>query len=148
MTFEEKKKACVEFMARLAALLSETYTLVGSCNNDCSVYLVPNGTESEVTYYGKPAMSFRFSDHWNWYANAKKCSVQSYIQCHSVDLPRPKLRAGYGLPSKPIFGIQVGVVGTDGDYHAVFGETFDRKRKKWSWLECKPEEVLPNLRIL
>ena len=82
---------CMAFFEELSNELPN-YTVVGSCNKDSSLYLVPNGTEDEITYYSKPAKSFRISDHWNWYANTKKCDNERYIQCLCVDLPYAKRR--------------------------------------------------------
>ena len=141
MTNELKMDLCKNFFEHLAEILREDYEMLGSCNNDSSVYLVPKGTEEQVTYYGKPRKSFRFSDHWNWYSSLKKCDKEHYIQCLSMDMPRAKERPVPWKASKPIFGIQVCMIGEDGKYHHVFGEKYDRKTKKWSWVENDPLDV-------
>lgn len=138
---KDKLDACKRFFADLSKELEETYTIVGSCNQDNSVYLVPNGTEDQITYYGKPAKSFRISDHWNWYSNINKCSNPNYIQCLSVDAPYAFKRNDDGKATKPRMLCQVAVVGEDGKYHAVFGEVFDRKTKRWSWLSSNPKYI-------
>ena len=90
MNHEEKMRRCSDFFNVLAQALSSNYTVMGSCNKDVSAYLVPTGHEDEVSYYGKPENSFRVSDHWNWYSSLKKCSDQDEVQCHSIDIPRPR----------------------------------------------------------
>ncbi|MBP5594167.1 MAG: hypothetical protein J6Y02_02205 [Pseudobutyrivibrio sp.] len=138
----DKFLACKNFFAKLSKLLEKTYTTVGSCNQDSSVYLVPAGTESEITYYSKPSRSFRISDHWNWYSNINKCSNPNYIQCLSVDVPYPRKREIPGKATKPRVAFQVAMIGNDGKYHAVYGEVFNRNTKTWSWLENTPERIL------
>lgn len=145
MTKTEKYSACQAFFDELVSLLEETHRRMASCNNDISAYLVPNGTEEQVTYYGKPANSFRISDHWNWYSNLQKCSKPNYIQCLSVDVPRARMRLAEGKASKPIFAIQVCKIGDDGKYHCIYGERFNRKTRKWEWVESKPEEAIKNI---
>lgn len=136
-----KEEKCQRFFYNLATILYNDYNVVESCNNDCSAYLVPCGTENQITYYGKPKHSFRYSDHWNWRANIKKCNNENYIQCHSVDMPRVKPRKGFGLASDCIRGFQVAVMGKDNNYHVVYGEKFDRKTKSWTWVESDPMEI-------
>lgn len=141
MTIEEKRSKCAQFFNDLSEALSDSHTVMESCNQDFSKYLVPNGTEDLVTYSGKPSYSFRISDHWNWYANLNKCSNEHYIQCLSTDLPRARKRFAPGKPSKPITGIQVAVIGDDGKYHAVYGEVYSRALKEWKWLEGSVEDA-------
>ena len=138
----DKQLACKAFFTELSELLNESYEVVGSCNNDSSAYLIPKGTGEQITYYGKPADSFRISDHWNWYSNINKCSNPKYIQCYSVDCPFPRKREEAGRPTKPRRAFQVAFIGKDGKYHAVYGEVFNRKSKNWEWLERTPQEVL------
>lgn len=138
---EEKMMKCEEFFSILSELLNGTYEVVSSCNADISKYLIPKGTISELTYYSKPMNSIRISDHWNWFANLNKCSVPWYVQCFSTDIPRPSGRLEAGKASKPKYGMQVSVFGGDGKYHAVYGEVFDRKTKKWEWLETDPADI-------
>ena len=133
MNFNEKKRACMEYFNNLCNELKETHSLVGSCNKDCSLYLVPKGTEKEITYSSKPVNSYRFSDHWNWYSNIKKCSDPHYIQCFNIDAPRVKQRIEPGKASKPVLCICVAYFGEDEKYHHVYGEKFDRDKKKWSF---------------
>lgn len=139
--YEEKVEKCLGFLFRVSELL-DNYTLVGSCNRDISKYLIPNGSESELSYYGKPENSLRFSDHWNWFSSIKKCTDEHYIQCRSLDIPWCRLREEAGKATKPRFGIQVAYYDKkDKCYHHVFGDKFDRKTKKWSWIEATPEAV-------
>ena len=141
MTIEEKMAKCSEFFCKLAEELRDSYEVLESCNADFSKYLVPNGTSDQVTYEGKPDKSFRISDHWNWYANVRKCPNPNYIQCLSVDLPWARKRMEEGRPSKPITGVQIALIGDDGKYHVVYGECYNRKTKEWSWVENNPKEV-------
>ena len=125
--------------------LKDKYEVVASCNNDMSAYLVPIGTEDQITYYGKPDKSFRISDHWNWYANIKKCKHEWYVQCQSENMPKAMKRED-DYATKPRYGYQVAVFSErDHKYRAVFGEVFDKKTGTWDWLETKPEEVIKNL---
>lgn len=140
MNKNEKFSLCKNFFEALSMELPN-YTVVGSINNDSSLYLVPYGTEEEITYHSKPAKSFRVSDHWNWYASINKCENERYVQCLSVDLPYARKRDIPGKPSKPRWASQVAVIGEDGKYHCVFGEKFDRKTKTWQWVENDPAEV-------
>lgn len=137
----EKIDRCSKFFDALSNILSGTYEVIASCNQDLSRYLVPNGTSDEITYSSKPDLSFRISDHWNWYANLKKCPNPNYIQCFSVNIPKPAKRKDYGKASEPREGIQVAVIGKDGKYHAVYGESYDRKLKHWFWLETDPADI-------
>lgn len=145
MNFNEKKEACVMFFNELACLLKESYEVVESCNKDFSRYLVPYGTSSEVTYYGKPAKSFRISDHWNWFANLNKCNKPKYIQCLSVDAPWVKKRFAPGKASKPVMAIQVSLFDKDGKYHVVYGEKYNKKTRTWEWIDNSPATVLAEL---
>lgn len=138
-------RRCKEFFDELASLLSGTFEVIGSCNQDVSQYLVPIGTADQISYYGKPKGSFRISDHWNWYANVNKCHLENYIQCLSVDLPFAKRRFAPGKASKPIWGCQVSVVGEDGKYHCVFGESYDRRTKTWSWKEASAMDIIQKI---
>ena len=141
MKWYEMKKACLDFILKLEELLPD-YEIIGSCNRDISLYLIPKGTEGYISYESKPGKSFRMSDHWNWYANVNKCSNENYIQCLSVDVPYPKKRIAPGRPSESIVAYQVAFCGENGVYHAVYGEKWDRKTKTWSWIEKTPEEVI------
>lgn len=82
-----------EFFMKLVEEKSETHELVGSCNKDCSMYLIPKGTIAQVSYEGKPADSYRLSDHWHWYANLKKAPMET-IQCAVKGMPAPAPRKG------------------------------------------------------
>lgn len=136
----EKFDKCTNFFNELARALSDKYEVVGSCNNDASAYLIPNGTEKQITYYGKPDLSFRISDHWNWYANVRKCKNRKYVQCYSLDLPRPKRRLAKDKASKPISASQVAIIGPDGNYHHIYGEKWNGV--EWTWVENKVDDVI------
>lgn len=137
-----KMEACNRFFDRLGELLNGRYITVGSCNVDFSRYLVPIGTESEITYHGKPLNSFRVSDHWNWFSNLKKCGDPNYVQCRSLDMPWCRKRIAPGKASEPRFGIQVCIQLEDGCYHHVYGDRFDRKTRTWEWIEATPEAII------
>lgn len=135
-----KMNACQTFFQKLADILEEKYEIVGSCNKDQSQYLVPLGTADQISYYGKPAMSFRVSDHWNWYSSTKKCKDPDYVQCNSVDMPRAKRRTDEHA-TRPRRGVQVAIQWTDGYYHHVFGEKWDPKERRFVWVKSNPEEI-------
>lgn len=142
-TCREKSEACLDFICTLAEALSETYELVGSCNKDTSMYLIPKGTIDELSYYGKPALSFRYSDHWNWFSNTKKCKDRYHIQCHSVNIPWPEWRrSDSDKATCARTGFQVAIYGKDKQYHHVFGDYFNRETRKWKWKERKLKDVL------
>ena len=145
MTKKEKLSKCNEYFKELSEKISETYSVVESCNKseyDITAYLVPNGTENEITYHSKPAFSFRISDHWNWYANVDKCEDEQYVQCYSRELPWPKKRKGPGLASKPISATSVMFTDEHGFYHSIYGEIFDRETKRWFWNETTVDDAL------
>lgn len=140
--YEEKMHKCRSFVEEVADICAGGWTLVNSCNKDASCYLIPKGTESELSYYGKPANSLRFSDHWNWYSSTKKCKNEKYVQCRSLDMPWARHREEVGKATKARFGIQVAYFDQDdGCYHHVYGDKFDRKTKTWSWVDADPDVV-------
>ena len=136
MTIQEKKEYCKKFFEELAEKLKDTHVIVRSCNQDESAYLVPIGTEKQITYYGKPDNSFRISDHWNWYSNLKKCSDPNYIQCLNVDLAcRCKNRKGPALASEPYWAWCVAMYKKEvGYYHTMVGEFYNPVLKKQEFL--------------
>ena len=146
---DEKMARCQEFFRKLAELLQGSHVVMDSCNKDLSQYLVPIGTEDQVTYYGKPVGSVRVSDHWTWYTNLNKCCYPGYIQCYSVDTPyaRPRDPKYPQLATKGRMAYQVCYYGRDKKYHCVYGEKWDKKQKTWNWVEASPEEVVRNLRL-
>lgn len=138
-----KIEACQKFMDELAELLKSTYSIIPSCNKDISSYLIPNGSIDQLSYYGKPAKSFRLSDHWNWYSNLKKCGDPKMIQCHNVDLPWPFRRMRKGGASEPRWNICVAYYGADKKYHTVFGEK--KSESGLCWVDTTPQQVLTEL---
>lgn len=141
MNKKEKQYRCVKFFEELCGLLEGRYERLSGCNWGISECLCPIGTTEEVTYYGKPEMSFRVSNHWNWYANTNRCSDPGHAQCYSTDFPWVRRRPAEGKPSRPIMAEAVCLY-KNGKYHVVYGEYFDRKTKHWSWIESTPLEVL------
>lgn len=132
---------CRTFFEELADLLKDNYVVIESCNADFSKYLCVRGTENEISYSGKPNLSFRMSDHWNWYSSLRKCPDINYVQCYSVDAPEPRPRKEYGKATMPIDICQVSIF-IDGEYRAVYGEVFDRSTKRIKWLEMSPKKVV------
>jgi hypothetical protein len=133
---KEKLEKCYEYFYKLAEELKETHEIVGSCNADGSIYLIPKGSIEDLTYYGKPKNSYRVSDHWNWHSNLYKCSDPFYVQCYTKDMPRAKMRndgKNGHLGSNPIFGSMVAYYGDDNSYHNIYGEYFDKTTKTWLW---------------
>ena len=141
MLKDEKITKCNGFFEELVKALDNKYSVIGSCNEDLSRYLVPVGTESSITYYDKPRKSFRISDHWNWYANLNKCQREHYVQCLNIDLPRAKNRTEPGKASKPVYGIQVALTDEKGIYHVVYGEKYNKLSHQWEWIENDAEAI-------
>ena len=141
MTFRDKKLLCEMFIQELGNYLNKTHEFAPSCNLDESLYLIPNGTIDQISYYSKPDHSFRYSDHWNWYANLNKCSKKHYIQCWNVDIPYPKERKAEGRASLPRKAVAVAMIGKDGKYHTVYGEKFDKRNKKWTFITNNVQDV-------
>jgi len=136
----EDLEACEKFLGRIQKILKGSYELIGSCNKDISQYLIPLGTENQVTYYGKPEKSFRISDHWNWYSSTKKCRDISYVQCESVDMPAAREQTDEHA-TKPRKGLQVAIQGTDGKYHHVFGYKWDAEEETFKWVTNDPMDI-------
>lgn len=145
MDNDTKQYLCTAFFDELIDFLGSKYEVIQSCNMDFSRYLVPVGTSDQISYYGKPDKSFRISDHWSWYSNTKKCADPNYIQCCNMDLPRAKGRED-DRATKPIFAYQIAIIGSDGNYHAVYGEVYNKNKHEWVWKKADPkliaEEIL------
>lgn len=132
----EKLIRCGNFIASLAYLLGPRYDFLPSCNQDISRYLIPAGSKHELSYYGKPDKSFRFSDHWNWYASTKKCTDETLVQCRSLDMPWVRRREEPGKATKPRYGVQVCMYDASTRcYRHIYGDKFDRKTKTWTWVD-------------
>lgn len=144
---EKDLEACEKFLMDLQKILGGKYELVGSCNKDISRYLIPIGTEKQISYYGKPEKSFRISDHWNWYSSTKKCRDISYVQCESVDMPAARERKDWHA-TKPRKGLQVAVQGTDGKYHHVFGYKWSEAERNFKWIENRPMDICKELGLV
>jgi len=142
----EEKELCRQFFIDLAEALKGDYEAMASKirHGECSMYLCPKGTSDQVTYHSKPEMSFRFSDHWNWYTSQKRNPDLKYIQCQCRHLPEPKRRHGDGLPSDPIVANCVCLF-INGQYRVVYGSKYDRKTRSWSWVNNTVEEVVAKL---
>lgn len=144
---EDDLQRCQKFFNDLAVLLKGKYVIVNSCNKDVSKYLVPIGTENEVTYYGKPLFSFRISDHWNWYSSKSKCENLSFVQCMNVDVQYPRVRD----PKDPEKGtqaqhaVQVGFYGPDKKYHHVYGDRWNPQKHRYEWKTRTPEATVAYL---
>ena len=134
---------CRSFFDELVKLLPN-YNAVASCNKDLSAYLVPKGTEDQITYAGKPVYSFRVSDHWNWKTSLNKNPDEQYVQCYTKDLPWCKRRTAPRKASPAILACAVCFYDSDNLYHVIYGEKFDRKTKTWSWIETNPNDLVKN----
>lgn len=162
-TVEQMKSMCEAYIRELAKVLSDTHVLLTSDTdipqeelntnqNLCathphlSLYLVPKGTENEIGWYGKPIGSFRFANHWNWFANVKKCKYPGYMQCFNRDLPYRHVRPDPKKASFPTYAVQVAFYGADERYHAIFGQTWRKnpgiKGGVWVWKNDVPQESL------
>ena len=92
-------------------------------------------------------MSFRVSDHWNWYSSAQKCANERYVQCFSMDLPNPRPRPAPGVGTNAISAYQVAIQ-VDGRYHHVFGDKYNRRIRRWEWEENDPEKILQQYNLI
>jgi len=137
--------ACNKYFDELVKQAGDSFTVVGSCNKDVSRYLVPKGTEHEITYYGKPYFSFRVSDHWNWRASTKKCVDPHHVQCFTKDLHFPFRRPSEHRASKPVYASCVGYYGPDKQYHIVCGEVYDSKIKGVRWITRSISDVITEM---
>lgn len=146
MTKTKMMEKCNAFMERLAELLKDSYTFDRSPFSPDSSYLAPKGHEDENTWYSKPEFSFRCSDHWNWYANVKKCSEYYYVQCYNKDVFWPEKRVG-PKATKLRYACQVGFF-SDNCFRCVYGEKYDRHTKTYVWVEATPEEYIDTIRYL
>ena len=143
----EEKELCKQFFIDLATALKDSHDATASRvrNDECSMYLCPKGTSDQVSYHSKPELSFRFSDHWNWYTSFKKNPDPKYIQCYTRHLPDPKKRPGDGLPSNPIIANCVCLF-INGQYLVVYGAKYDRKAKTWTWVDNSVENVVAKVK--
>lgn len=134
---------CEDFFNKLADLMKDEYVLLDYRDTSESAYLIPIGTEDQMSWYGKPEWSFRISGHWSWYANTKKCADKDIVQCESVDLPVPRDRRAETGASMPIYAAQVCVY-YNGKYHCIYGNCYSRKRihgKHWTFREADPKAI-------
>ena len=129
-----KYRYCLQVFMKLAEDLKDTHEIIGSCNKDRSIYLIPKGSIDDLSYYGKPVDSYRISDHWNWYASITRCSDEGRIQCHNVDLKYPQDRID-GRATRPVSGVCIAYYDIDGKYHTVFGELYDKAKRKNVFLD-------------
>jgi len=138
-----KATKCWNFFNELSrALMAERgYELMKPRGGYRAAYLFPKGTIKQISYYGKPELSFRCSDDWNWYTNKKRCPDPEQIQCHSVDIPGPLWRKDDD-GTKPVKGWNVAIYGLDHKYHCVYGTYFDRVDRRWGWKETSVQEVI------
>jgi len=142
MTVEEKRESCENYWKQLCEKLKETHVEMASCNKDVSRYLVPKGTEDQVTYYGKPRDSYRISDHWNWKTSIKKCSDPHYVQCYNKSIRMMHRRKAPELASKGVVAWCVAYYGEDDAYHTVHGaEYLGNHKRNWSWKEGCVEDI-------
>ncbi len=140
-----KIEECERFFEELMHELGDDYELVLCGTNSRSSYLVPKGTASEITYYGKPMKSFRIGNAWNWYANINTCDDEWHVQCLNYDLPFTKNRRTKGVSGMPIRAMQVAY--KDGEsYRCVYGEKYDRETRHWTWITSDPKEVAESIK--
>lgn len=137
--------SCEIYFNNLTKILKDSHSILPSKNKDISRYLVLNGTEDQVTYYGKPFLSFRLSNHWNWYASYRNCIDPHHIQCFSKDLHLPFKRPMHNHASKPIFACSVGYYGLDKLYHIICGEIFNPITRRMEFIQKDIHEVICDL---
>lgn len=138
----EMEELCKSFYFELEKELADTYTRHDTINGKhFSSCLIPNGTEEELSYYGKPEFSFRCADRWNWHSTKEKCDNPKYVQCFTRDLINPKRVLPGQNGTKPIRAKAVAIY-YDGEYHIVYGQKFDQKLRRWYWMDNDVEGVL------
>lgn len=138
-------KECNEYFYKLAERLNASHRVVTGKSGDISKYLVVTGTENQLTYYGKPFLSFRLSNHWNWKANLRKCVDPNHVQCYTKDLHHPFRRPDSVHASKPVYACCVGYYGPDRLYHIICGEVFDPSTKATRFIKKDIDEVIRDL---
>ena len=143
MEFREKRAKCNEYFNGLCELLNETYEHHANRTKDHrpDKYLYPKGTVREITYSSKPKNSFRFSSKWNFYKDGQGRMLPE-VQCYSEDFPNAHTDSlGHG-PQGSVLAYSVCFYGEDGHYHVVYGERYNRKTRKWDWVESDPEDAI------
>ena len=143
MEFKEKQEKCNQYFNGLYELLKDTHDRRTNKTRDRrpDKYIFPKGTGDEITNVGKPKDSFRYSNKWNFYKNGKG-EMLPEVQCYSEDFPHAHTDSlGHG-PQGSVLAYSVCFYGEDGRYHVVYGERYNRKTKKWDWVESDPEDAI------
>ena len=143
MEFYEKQEKCNQYFNNLYEMLKESHDRRTNKTRDRrpDKYIFPKGTGDEITNVGKPANSFRYSNKWNFWKNGKGEMLDS-VQCYSEDFPKAHTDSQGRGPQGAVLAYSVCFYGEDGHYHVVYGERYNRKTKKWDWVESDPEDAI------
>ncbi len=141
-TKEETEKICADFWEKLSNYLREKGYLETKSKAK-SRYLVPSGTENEITWMGKPEFSFRYSNHWNFYTDLKNNPNPNAIQCLNPDIAPAYSRKSPEKGSRPVKGIAVAFY-FNGHYRTICGQKYDLITDTWSILDNEFSEEFIN----
>lgn len=143
MEFYEKQEKCNQYFNSLYEMLKDSHDRRTNKTRDRrpDKYIFPKGTGDEITNVGKPANSFRYSNKWNFWKNGKGEMLDS-VQCYSEDFPKAHTDSHGCGPQGSVLAYSVCFYGEDGRYHVVYGERYNRRTKKWDWVESDPEDAI------
>ena len=147
---KDKYILCDKFFYELSQRLYPFYETIGVMDTNYhkykSRYLIPFGSDYQMSRFSMPMLSFRMSDHWNWMPNEKiyfDSEIENNVtQRYCIDMPPAKLRKCSDKATKPQFGILVAIMDSKGIYRCVYGDKYWPKTHSWSWLEANPEDVI------
>ena len=146
---KDKYSLCEEFFYELSQRLYPFYEMIGITNNHYqkygSRYLIPFGSDYQVSRFSMPMLSFRMSDHWNWKPNEKEYydEIESTaIQRYCIDMPPVRLRKNLDRATKPQMGILIAICDSEGIYHCVYGDKYFHKTHSWGWVDNDPKNVI------
>lgn len=140
----ELMEDCNAYFDKLAEVLANSHE-VRSSPYSKDRYLVMKGTGRAISFYGKPCLSFRVSDHWNWRADVKYCRDVHRVQCFTRDLRYPLRRPEKGKASRPIISCCVGYYGLDKKYHIICGEVYNKKTHTEDIIQKDIDAVIQDL---
>ena len=146
---KDKYALCEEFFYELSQRLYPFYETIGvpkTCYQKYgSKYLIPFGSDYQLTRFLIPMLSFRMSDHWNWRPNEKKYNDEienTAIQRYCVDMPPVRFRKNLEKSTKPQMGILIAICDSEGIYHCVYGDKYLPKTHSWCWVDSTPKNVI------
>ena len=147
---KDKYTLCDEFFYELSQRLYPFYETIGVTNVHYqkygSRYLIPFGSDYQISRFSLPVFSFRMSDHWNWKPNENKYSESEIentaVQRYCIDMPPARLRKNSDRATKPQFGVLIAIYDSKGIYRCVYGDKYYSETHSWGWLDSNPEDVI------